>query len=134
MSKIDEAKLIEELGKIVQRFAQVSSATLKVKEIADAGYSEMMDLIQNLRTFPTKPKVLDGGVPIPNFFPDPYAEMVNVEDHGQVYEVYPVKFLGTDNFKEISEIVRKLGGSYVHGDKTQGVKAHFTIPKGEPKP
>ncbi len=46
MSKVDEGKLLDELGKIVQRFAQVFTTSLKLKDIADAGYSETMDLIQ----------------------------------------------------------------------------------------
>ena len=56
MSKIDEAKLLDDLRRIVQRFAQVSTATLKVKDIADCGYSETMDLIQALQTGTIKPQ------------------------------------------------------------------------------
>ena len=132
MSKIDEAKLNDELKRITLHFQQVSARSLEVKSIADSGYSETMDLIQAIRE-----GIITGksNSAIPNFFPDPYADMMRIEFdiEENVYRAYPVKFLGTDNFKEISEIVRKLGGSYVHGDKTQGVKAHFTIPKGENK-
>lgn len=116
MSKIDEGKLNTALKTIADYFQSVSELSLKChKQIADMFTSGTVTVQKE----------------VPNFFPDPYADMMRIEidQNGNVYKAYPVKFLGSDNFKEISEIIRKLGGSYVHGDKSQGVKAHFTIPK-----
>jgi len=121
MSKIDEAKLNATM-KIMSEYLQaLSELSLKCdKQMAEVFATGTVTIQKD----------------VPNFFPDPYADMLRTEQGLGVYEVYPIKFLGTDNFKEISDIVRNLGGSYVHGDRSQGVKAHFTIPKekGEGKP
>lgn len=119
MSKVDEAKLNQAMKTISEYFHNVAELSMK-------GERDIASLFKASPTPSTIRKDL-------NFFPDPYNELVEIRLSGDNYEVYPVKFLGTDNFKEISDIVRKLGGSYVHGDKAHGVKAHFAIPKGEPK-
>jgi len=119
MSKIDEAKLTAAMKNIADYLQSVSELSLKCHR-------------QITEVFTTGPVRVEKN--IPNFFPDPYADMLNILPLADKYEVYPVKFLGTDNFKEVADIVQKLGGAYVKGDKTQGVKAHFTIPKGENKP
>ena len=126
MSKIDEGKLLDGLRTIATTMQEIAQATLTIAGSARLCCKELSEILQT-GTVQTEPQE------IPNFFPDLYSELLRTEDHGQVYEVYPVKFLGTDNFRQIAGIVQKLGGAYVKGDKTQGVKAHFTIPKGENK-
>lgn len=123
MSKVDEAKLNTAMKTIADYLQSVSELSLKChKQIAE---------VFTTGTIPS-----EMAKNIPNFFPDPYADMMRIEfdEKGNVYRTYPIKFLGTDNFKQIADIVQKLGGTYVKGDKAQGVKAHFTIPKGEGKP
>lgn len=118
-SKIDEVKLNAAMKNIAEYLQSVSELNLKChQQIADV--------------FTTGPVRVEKN--IPNFFPDPYADMLKIEEVTGFYEVYPIKFLGTENFKQIADIVQKLGGKYVKGDKWQGVKAYFTIPKGEGKP
>jgi len=125
MSKIDEAKLAAVMKNIATTMQEIAQATLTIAGSAKLCSKELTEILQT----GTIPAPTSQSQEIPNFSPDPYADMLRTEQGLGVYEVYPIKFLGTDNFKEISEIVRKLGGSYVHGDRNQGVKAHFTIPK-----
>ena len=143
MSKIDEAKLNAAMKNIAEYLQSVSELSLKChQQIADVFTSGTVGVSEGTKGGGREQSVggLDTATPVsrslPNFFPDPYADMMRIEfdEQGNVYRAYPVKFLGTDNFKQIADIVQKLGGAYVKGDKTQGVKAHFTIPKGENKP
>jgi len=132
MSKIDEGKLLDGLRTIATTMQEIAQATLAIAGSARLCYKEINEILQT----GTIPSPMLPPKQIPNFFPDPYADMMRIEldIEENVYRAYPVKFLGTDNFKQIADIVQKLGGAYVKGDKTQGVKAHFTIPKGENKP
>jgi len=132
MSKIDEGKLIAAMKNIATTMQEIAQATLTIAESARLCYKELNEILQ----IGTIPAPTPQSQQIPNFFPDPYSDMMRIEidENGNAYKAYPIKFLGTDNFKEIADIVQKLGGNYVKGDKAQGVKAHFTIPKGEGKP
>jgi hypothetical protein len=118
MSKIDEAKLNAAMKIISDHFQTVAAISM-------GAHNQLAKLFTP--PVPSHEVVND----VPNFFPDPYADMMQIEFDAEanVYRAYPVKFLGTDNFKAIADIVQKLGGTYVKGDKAAGVKAHFTIPK-----
>lgn len=123
MSKIEEGKLNAAMKIISDHFQTVAAISM-------GAHNQLAKLFDP--PVPSHEFVND----VPNFFPDPFADLLRTEDHGEFYEVYPIKFLGSDKFIHIVGIVQKLGGAYVKGDKAAGVKPHFTIPKekGEGKP
>lgn len=63
-------------------------------------------------------------------FPEDLAKLVKIESNSNNFNVSPVKFLGSENFNAILQIVKDYGGKYVKaaGPKQPG---HFEIPKEE---
>jgi len=58
-------------------------------------------------------------------FPEPYAEMLTINDEGTAWIVRPREFLRKDDFSEVARIVRQYRGSYVSAGKS----SYFRIPK-----
>jgi len=58
-------------------------------------------------------------------FPEEYQKLLKIEDAGSFWKIKPVKFLGSENFSGIAEIVKQYGGEYV----SAGKDSHFRIPK-----
>lgn len=61
-------------------------------------------------------------------FPDDLGKLVKIEDDGSCFSISPIKFLGSENFSAILNIVKGYDGKYVKaaGPKQPG---HFEIPK-----
>lgn len=77
------------------------------------------------RTETKPPTQVSGWTPT---FPDDLAQLVKVEDCQSYFSVSPTRFLGSENFSAIMNIVKEYGGKYVkaNGPKQPG---HFEIPK-----
>jgi len=61
-----------------------------------------------------------------NAFPEDIRKLLAFEQKDDCFIVKPVKFLGSENFAKIANIVRvDLGGEYV----SAGKESHFRIPK-----
>lgn len=64
-----------------------------------------------------------GSAPV---FPDDLAKLVKITDEGSFWKVKPVKFLGSQNFAAIADIVvKQYGGDYI----SAGKESHFRVPK-----
>ena len=68
------------------------------------------------------PRIPDAKAPI---FPEPYSEMLTINDEGTTWTVRPREFLRKDDFAEIARIVRQYKGEYVSAGKS----SYFRIPK-----
>jgi hypothetical protein len=57
---------------------------------------------------------------------DPVKELLNIDVEDPMFVlVKPAQFLGPENFRNIAQIVRAIGGQYV----SAGKNSHFEIPK-----
>lgn len=115
MSKIDEKKLIEGLTAIAEYFQIQADLSLRCHK-AIVGY-----LTQ------ATPIPADLKKEIPNFFPDPYNDKMQIEDKGDHYEVHQKQWLPIPDFKIVADIVKKWGGTW----HPAGKNSYFTIPKGD---
>lgn len=50
-------------------------------------------------------------------FPEPYSEMLTINDEGTTWTVRPREFLRKEDFSEIARIVRQYKGEYVSAGK-----------------
>lgn len=62
-------------------------------------------------------------------FPDPYANMLEVTDKGDHWQVKPRHFLPTEHFTEIAKITKQYEGQYVTFDKETKAGGLWQIPK-----